>query len=74
MISNRLMKVMSAPAPAVDTLKQVLNQRLQKLRPDGFTERNVLFENVRAGKGSGDYPLHGNKFVLGSMVSCEPYH
>jgi hypothetical protein len=49
--------VMSAQAPTADTLKQVLNQRLQKLRPDGYTERNVLFEDVRAGKGSGDYPF-----------------
>ena len=50
--------VLCAQAPTVDSLKQVLNQRLQKLRPDGFTERNVLFEDVRPGKASGgDYPF-----------------
>lgn len=49
--------VLIAQAPTVDTLKQVLNQRLQKLRPEGFTERNVLFQDVQAGKGSGDFPF-----------------
>jgi hypothetical protein len=47
-----------AQTPTVDTLKQVLNQRLQKLRPDGSTERNVLFQEVRQGDASGgDYPF-----------------
>src|SRR5258708_8227241 len=50
--------VLCAQAPTVDTLKQLLNQRLQKLRPDGSTERNVLFQDVRAGNASGgDYPF-----------------
>ncbi len=50
--------VVCAQAPTVDTLKQVLNQRLQKLRPDSSTERNVLFQEVRAGNASGgDYPF-----------------
>jgi hypothetical protein len=30
---------MAADAPSVDTLKQVLDQKLQELRPDGFTEQ-----------------------------------
>ena len=53
-----------AQAPTVDTLKQVLNQRLQKLRPDGSTERNVLFQEVRAGNASGgDYPFQVTALV-----------
>jgi hypothetical protein len=48
---------MAADAPSVDTLKQELNQQLQKLRPVGFTERNVLFQEVRAGTpNAGKYP------------------
>jgi hypothetical protein len=51
-----------AQAPTVDTLKQVLNQRLQKLRPDGSTERNILFQEVRAGNASGgDYPFQSRR-------------
>ena len=42
---------MAADVPSVDTLKQVLEQHLQKLRPVGTTERNVLFQEVRAGTG-----------------------
>jgi hypothetical protein len=42
---------MAADTPSVDTLKQVLEQHLQKLRPVGTTERNVLFQEVRAGTG-----------------------
>ncbi|HEY6391271.1 MAG TPA: hypothetical protein VIX89_08340 [Bryobacteraceae bacterium] len=53
-----------AQAPTVDTLKQVLNQKLQKLRPDGSTERNVLFQEVRAGNASGgDYPFQVTALV-----------
>jgi hypothetical protein len=44
---------MAADAPSVDTLKQVLDQQLQKLRPVGYTERNVLFQEVRAGTPPG---------------------
>jgi hypothetical protein len=56
--------VLSAQAPTVDMLKQVLNQRLQKLRPDGSTERNVLFQEVRAGNASGgDYPFQVTALV-----------
>ena len=43
---------MAADAPSADTLKRVLEQQLQKLRPVGFTERNVLFQEVRAGTPS----------------------
>jgi hypothetical protein len=49
---------MAADAPSVDTLKQELTQQLQKLRPVGFTERNVLFQEVRAGTpNAGKYPF-----------------
>jgi hypothetical protein len=37
--------------PSVDTFRQVLTQRLLALRPDGFTERNVLFESARSRGG-----------------------
>ena len=48
----------AADAPSADTLKQVLEQHLQKLRPVGFTERNVLFQEVRAGTPhAGKYPF-----------------
>jgi len=47
-----------AAAPSVDTLKQTLNQSLLKLLPAGITERNVLFQDVRAGRPNGDlYPF-----------------
>jgi hypothetical protein len=41
--------------PSLDTFKQVLTQKLQALKPDGFTERNVLFESAqgRGGKFQG---------------------
>ena len=49
---------MAADTPGPDTLKQVLSQQLQKLRPEGITERNVLFEAVRAGAPNGGmYPF-----------------
>ena len=47
-----------AQAPTVETAKQLLQQRLQKLRPDGVSERNVLFQDVRAAAVNGaDYPF-----------------
>jgi len=50
--------IASAQAPTVDTFKQVLNQTLQKLRPDGYTERQVLFQEARAGApNGGEYPF-----------------
>lgn len=49
---------LGAAAPNVDTLKQALEKKLQKLRPDGMSERNVLFNDVRAGQGNaGSYPF-----------------
>jgi len=38
----------------VDTAKQVISQQLLKLRPDGVSERNVLFQQARAGAESGN--------------------
>src|SRR4051812_41732352 len=47
-----------AQAPTVDTLKQVLQKQLLALRPDGVSERNVLFQEVVAGKANGgEYPF-----------------
>lgn len=52
------MAVASAQAPSVDTFKQVLNKRLLTLLPSGFTERQVLFQEVRAGTPNGtEYPF-----------------
>ena len=49
---------MAADAPRVDILKQELDRKLQTLRPVGFTERNVLFQEVRAGTPhAGKYPF-----------------
>lgn len=42
-------------APATDTLKQVLTLRLQKLTPSGMTERQVLYQEVRAGTPNGGF-------------------
>src|ERR1035437_5411879 len=39
----------SARAPTADVREQVLQQSLLKLRPVGISERNVLFQDVRAG-------------------------
>jgi hypothetical protein len=48
----------AADQPSVDVLKQALDKRLQSLRPTGFTERNVLFQEVRAGRPNGAlYPF-----------------
>ena len=39
-------------------MKQALTKRLAELKPDGMTERNVLFQSVVAGKGmDGTYPF-----------------
>jgi hypothetical protein len=48
----------AADAPTADVLKQVLQKRLLSLKPGGMTERNVLFEDVKAGSPSGGgYPF-----------------
>jgi len=61
---SAVMTALYAQAPTVDMLKQVLNQRLQKLRPDGSTERNVLFQEVRQGNASGgDYSFQVTALV-----------
>ncbi len=44
-------------APTVDTLKQALERGLLSLKPTGMTERQVLFEEVRAGKPGTTYPF-----------------
>jgi hypothetical protein len=45
-------------APNAATLEQALDRKLQKLKPSGMTERNVLFQAVRAGSGgAGGYPF-----------------
>ncbi len=50
--------------PTVDTLKQVLEKRLQSLKPGGMTERNVLFQAVRPGTpNAGSYPFQVTAIV-----------
>ncbi len=45
-------------APSATVLEQVLEKRLLGLRPTGFSERNVLFQSVLAGKPDrGEYPF-----------------
>ena len=47
-----------AQAPNVATAKQALEKKWQKLRPDGISERNVLFQQVEAGRSNGrSYPF-----------------
>ena len=41
--------------PSVEQFEQTLNTQLQKLRPDGFTERTVLFQDVQAGNSNGGF-------------------
>ena len=42
--------------PTSDEFKQVLNKKLQALLPTGMTERNVLFQDLKAGaKNGGTY-------------------
>lgn len=44
--------------PSVELFQQVLDKRLQQLRPTGFTVRTVLFEKVVAGTpADGRYPF-----------------
>lgn len=48
----------AADAPSADTLKQVLTARLLELKPEGMSERRVLFESVKAGRASaGAWPF-----------------
>jgi hypothetical protein len=49
-----------AQKPTVDTLKQVLDKKLQKLKPESAKERNVLFQDVKAGQG--------NNFVVTALI------
>ena len=48
----------AAQAPSADVLKQVLEKRLVGLKPTGFTERQVLFQDVRPlAKSGAFYPF-----------------
>jgi hypothetical protein len=50
--------------PTVDQFKAALDAELQQLRPEGYTERTVLFEDVRAGTVNG--PRHS--FVVTATI------
>ncbi|HVZ26122.1 MAG TPA: hypothetical protein VG842_08715 [Sediminibacterium sp.] len=45
----------SQSGPSIAQFKQVFNQQLQALRPDGFSQRVVKFVQVQAGKPNGGY-------------------
>jgi hypothetical protein len=45
----------AAQAPTADVLKQVLQKRLLALRPEGMTERQVLFQSVTAAPKNGAF-------------------
>ena len=51
-------------APTVAQAERAIDARLQHLKPDGMTERNVLFQSARAGSGSGgSYPYRVTMLV-----------
>lgn len=50
--------------PTVEQFQAALDAQLQALRPEGYTERTVLFENVRAGTSNG--PRH--TFVVTATI------
>jgi len=50
--SGERMLAQGGGAPGMDTVKQVLDRRWLQLKPQDATERNVLFEDVRANGGS----------------------
>jgi hypothetical protein len=56
--------VCTAQTPTPDVLKQVLTTTLLGLRPEGFTERQVLFQSVTAGTKKGAfYPFTVNAII-----------
>ena len=66
----------SAPAtPSVETLKQVLTARLVKLIPTGISERQVLYQDVRAGRSSpGYYPFQVTALIRDYEPGYPPNH
>ncbi len=68
-ILSSLLAACAAPgvaqtAPTADTLKQVLTRKLLSLRPDGVTERNVLYQDVVAGRPTGGtYPFRATLVI-----------
>src|SRR5438105_15921532 len=44
-----------AAQATIEQFKQTLDAQLQKLKPEGFTVRTVLFQDVKAGKPNGEY-------------------
>ncbi|MBV9548382.1 MAG: hypothetical protein JO256_01765 [Alphaproteobacteria bacterium] len=44
-----------AAAPTAETFKAVLEKQLLNLKPDGMSERQVLFQQVTAGRPNGGY-------------------
>jgi hypothetical protein len=51
-------------APTIAQAERAIDAKLQHLKPDGMTERNVLFQSGRAGSGSGgSYPYRVTMLV-----------
>lgn len=53
--SSQESQVSGGAQPSVAQFEQALDAQLQKLKPEGFTERTVLFQDVRAGKPKGGF-------------------
>lgn len=45
----------AADQPTVEQFKQVFDRQLQELKPQGYTERTVLFQDVRPGRANGGH-------------------
>jgi hypothetical protein len=55
---------MAQPAPTNADFMRALEKSLLKLRPAGFTERQVLFSNVQQGRSSGaSYPFQADVVI-----------
>src|SRR5262245_16177980 len=46
---------LQAAAPSVEAAKQILEAKWMKLQPEGFEERQVLFQSVRYTSSTGDH-------------------
>ena len=62
-------------APGIDEAKQALNKKWQKLKPDSAAERDVLFEDVRAGRPTGgSYPFKVTALIRDYERGYPPNH
>lgn len=62
-------------APGIDEAKQALNKKWQKLKPDSAAERDVLFQDVRAGRPAGaSYPFKVTALIRDYERGYPPNH